>query len=159
LVPTALDTEGIVCTRCGDVAFRLVDGPSLLVHADDGALQGTTKEVGVSVQQARPGIVRVGLFFASYGRSGCTIAPDLRRVRIAPDGTGATTFTLALTPDIAPHGYYMTAFGVQDLAVSIARRNYGVLAADDVQAAEDVQAADDVVVAMGSAPAGRSRSC
>lgn len=130
LVPTALDYEGVVCTRCGDVAFRLADSPSLLIHAEDGVVQGTTNEVRVAVHQARPGILRLGLFFASYGRSGCKIDPDLRKVRIAPDGTGEATFTLTLTPDIPPHGYYMTAFAVQDLAVSIARRNFGVLAAE-----------------------------
>ncbi|MEU6983124.1 hypothetical protein ABZ946_06835 [Streptomyces sp. NPDC046324] len=131
LVPTSLDFEGVVCTRCGDVAFRLFDSPSLLIHAEDGAEQGTTNEVRVAVRDARPGILRLGLFFASYGRAGCTIEPDLRKVRIAPDGTGETTFTLTLDPGIPPHGYYMTAFAVQDLAVSIARRNFGVLAAEN----------------------------
>ncbi|GGT82703.1 MULTISPECIES: hypothetical protein [Streptomyces] len=131
LVPTSLDFEGVVCTRCGDVAFRLFDSPSLLVHAEDGAEQGTTNQVRVAVRDARPGILRLGLFFASYGRAGCTIEPDLRKVRIAPDGTGETTFTLTLAPGIPPHGYYMTAFAVQDLAVSIARRNFGILAAEN----------------------------
>lgn len=131
LVPTALDTEGVVCTRCGDVAFRLLDSPSLLIHSEDGALQGAANEVRVAVREARPGILRLGLTFASYGRAGCTIEPELRKVRIAADGTGETTFTLTLSPEIPPHGYYMTAFAVQDLAVSIARRNFGVLSAAD----------------------------
>lgn len=129
LVPTALDTEGIICTRCGDVAFRLADSPSLLVYAPEEARQGSAVQVRVAVGDARPGILRLGLFFASYGRAASTITPELRKVRIGAGGTGEAEFTLALAPEIAPHGYYMTAYAVQDLAVTIARSNIGVLPA------------------------------
>jgi hypothetical protein len=127
LVPTALDTEGIVCTRCGDVAFRLPDSPSLLLHTEEVAVQGSTLQVRVALRDARPGILRVGLFFAAYGRDECTIAPDLRKVRIGAGGEGEAEFTLTLAPDMSCQGYYMTAYAVQDLAVSIARRNFGVV--------------------------------
>lgn len=129
LVPTALDTEGVVCTRCGDVSFRLPDAPALQVHTEEVAVQGTTQQVKVTVREARPGILRLGLFFAAYGRQECTITPDLRKVRIGAGGEGEAEFTLTLAPDMSCQGYYMTAFAVQDLAVSIARRNFGVLPA------------------------------
>jgi hypothetical protein len=131
VVPTALDTEGVICTRCGDVALLLPGAHSLLIHAEDEALQGSTLQVRVAVRDARPGILRLGLFFASYGRAGCTIAPDLHKVRIGPSGEGEAVFTLSLTADIPPHGYYMTAFAVQDLGVSLARRNFGILSAPE----------------------------
>ena len=129
LVPTALDTEGIICTRCGDVAFRLANSPSLLVHTQEEARQGSTVQVNVAVRDARPGMLRLGLFFASYGRAGCTITPELLKVRIGLGGHGEAEFSLTLAPDAAPQGYYMTAYAVQDLAVTIARRNFGVMPA------------------------------
>ncbi|WP_430791123.1 hypothetical protein [Actinoplanes sp. G11-F43] len=129
LVPTALDTEGVICTRCGDVAFRLPGSPSLMIHTEEQAEQGSSVAVRVVVGDARPGTVRVGLFFASYGRAGCTITPELRKVRIGATGAGETEFTLALAEEIPPHNYYMTAYAVQDLAVTIARRNFGIMPA------------------------------
>ncbi|GAA1371308.1 hypothetical protein [Catellatospora chokoriensis] len=129
LVPTALDTEGVICTRCGDVAFRLNDSPSLLIYTDEQAPAGATVQVRVAVREARPGILRLGLFFASYGRAGCTITPELQKVRIGSDGTGQAEFALTTDAEIPPHNYYMTAYAVQDLAVTIARRNFGVMPA------------------------------
>ena len=126
LVPTALDAEGIICTRCGDVAFRLSDSPSLLVYTEEEATQGSKVQVRIAVNDARPGTVRAGLFFAKYGRAECTFTPKLRKVCIGPKGDGEAEFTLALAPDMAPQGYYMTAYAVQDLAVTIALRNFGV---------------------------------
>jgi hypothetical protein len=129
LVPTALDTEGILCMRCGDVSFRLPDAPMLLVHADEEVPQGGTLPVRVAVHDARPGAIRVGLHVASYGRAFCTVAPSLGRVRAGADGNGEAEFTLTLTPEISPHAYYVTAFAVQDLAVTTARRHFGVVPA------------------------------
>ena len=70
----------------------------------------------------------MGLFFAAYGREECTITPDLRKVKIGAGGEGQAEFTLTLAGDMACQGYYMTAYAVQDLGVSIARRNFGVVA-------------------------------
>jgi len=127
LVPTALDAEGIICTRCGDVGFRLFDSPSLLVYTEEEALQGSKVQVRVAVSDARPGTLRLGLFFAKYGRAECTFTPEMRKVHIGSKGDGEAEFTLTLAPDMAPMGYYMTAYAVQDLAVTIALRNFGVM--------------------------------
>lgn len=126
LVPTALDTEGVICTRCGDVALRLPGAPSLLIHAEEDLLQGSTQQVRVVVRDARPGTIHLGLFVAKYGREYCTVAPDLQKVEIGPEGDGETEFTLEVVPYAAPMAYYMTAYAIQDLAVTIARRPYGV---------------------------------
>lgn len=127
LVPTALDTEGIICMRCGDVAYRLPDAPSLLLHADEQVLQGGTLQVRVVVRGARPGMNRLGLYVARYGRADCTVAPDLRKVRTGAEGDGEAEFTVTVAPDTSPMDYYMTAYAVQDLAVTTARRHFGVV--------------------------------
>jgi hypothetical protein len=133
LVPTALDTEGIICMRCGDVAFRLPDAPSLLIHADEEAPQGGTLSVRVVVRNGRHSAILVGLHVASYARAFCTITPALRRVRASEEGDGEAQFTLTLAPHISPHAYYMTAFAVQDLAVTTALRHFGVVPATSME--------------------------
>lgn len=40
---------------------------------------------------------------------------------------GEAEFTLTLAPDISPMGYHMTAYAVQNLAVTTARRHFGVV--------------------------------
>jgi hypothetical protein len=131
LVPTALDTEGVICTRCSDVAFRLPGGPSLLIHAEEDLLQGSIQQVRVEVRDARPGTIHLGLFVAKYGREYCTVTPNLQRVDIGPQGDGETEFTLTVLPYAAPMAYYLTAYAVQDLAVTMARHPYGVFPAPD----------------------------
>ncbi|NJP65305.1 hypothetical protein HCJ92_03155 [Streptomyces sp. ventii] len=131
LVPTALDTEGVICTRCSDVSFRLPTGPSLRIHAEEDLLQGSDQQVRVEVHDARPGIVHLSLFVAKYGREYCTVAPQLRRVDIGPQGHGETEFTLTVARYAAPMAYYLTAYAVQDLAIAMARHPYGVFPASD----------------------------
>lgn len=63
------------------------------------------------------------------GHAHCTIAPQLRRFRVGADGAGESEFTLTLAPDTAPQAYHMTAYAVQDLAVTTARRHFGVVPA------------------------------
>lgn len=134
LVPTALDTEGIICMRCGDVAYRLPGAPFLLLCADEDVPQGGTFDVRVVVRNGRPGAVRVGLYVASFARAFCTVTPELRKVRVNAEGDGETQFTLTLAPHISPHAYYMTAFAVQDLAVTKACRHFGVFPATAMEA-------------------------
>lgn len=129
LVPTALDVEGIICMRCGDVHFRLPDAPFLLLYTDEEVRQGGTLQVRVVVHSARPGIMRLGLHIAKYGRDECTITPDVRKVRINAKGDGEAEFTLTLKPDAPAQAYHMTAYAVQDLAVTKARRHFGVVPA------------------------------
>lgn len=130
LVPTALDVEGVICTRCGDVAFRLPDAPHLLLHVDgDPVPQGGTLQVRAVVRDARPGVVRLSLHVARYGRADCTVAPNPRKLRIGTTGTGEAEFTLTLAPHVAAQAYYVTAYAVQDLAVTTARRHFGVVPA------------------------------
>jgi hypothetical protein len=129
LVPTALDTEGVICLRCGDVEYRLPDAPSLLLHADENVHPGGTLQVRAVVRGARPGAMRVGLFIAHFARTKCTITPDRQKVRIGASGDGEVEFTLTLAPDTRPMAYYMAGYGVQDLAVTMARRHFGVLPA------------------------------
>lgn len=131
LVPTALDTEGIICLRCGDVHFRLPDAPFLLLHTDEEVPQGGTLQVRVVVHSARPGMMRLGLHVAKYGRDDCTVTPDARKVRISAKGDGETEFTLTAAPDAPAQGYHMTAYAVQDLAVTTARRHFGVVPAPE----------------------------
>ncbi|MFJ5026830.1 hypothetical protein ACIQB5_01810 [Streptomyces sp. NPDC088560] len=127
LVPTALDTECVICPRCGDVSFRLPGSPELLIHADDKVTRGGTLQVRVAVRGARPGPVRLGLYVPRYLRADCTVAPALRKIRATPDEDREAEFTLTPAPGTTPQAYYLTAYAVQDLAVTTARRHFGVL--------------------------------
>lgn len=130
LVPTALDIEGVICMRCGDVSFRLPDGPSLLLDVDaEEIAQGEEFGVRVAVGDARPGAVRLSLHVARYGRDDCTVTPAVRRAKIGADGTGRAEFTVTVSPGAAAQAYYVTVYAVQDLAVTTARRHFGVVPA------------------------------
>ena len=120
LVPTALDAEGIICTRCGDV------GSACPIHRPCWStprkrhLQGSKVQVRVAVNDARPGTAARRSFLRQVRARGMHIHSEMRKVCIGPKGDGEAEFTLALAPDMAPQGYYMTAYAVQDLAVTIA---------------------------------------
>ena len=97
--PTALDIEGVICMRCGDVSFRLPDAPSVLLQVDHEEVpQGGTLQVRAMVRGARRGVVRLSLNVARYGRADCTVAPDVRKARIGAEGDGAAEFTVTMTP-------------------------------------------------------------
>ncbi|MFG2719238.1 hypothetical protein ACGFW5_13235 [Streptomyces sp. NPDC048416] len=130
LVPTALDTECVICPRCGDVSFRLPDSPALSVHAEDDVSQGGTLRVRVAVRGSRSGPVRVGLFVPGYLRANCEVSPRLRKIRATADGEREADFTLTVQPGTPPQAYYLTAFAVQDLALTTARRHFGVVPAE-----------------------------
>lgn len=134
LVPTALDTENITCMRCGDVSCRLLDAPSLLLHADEEAPQGGTLDVRVVVRNGKRGNIPVSLHVASYGRAFCKVTPALRKVRANAEGIGEARFTLTMAADMLPHAYHVTAFAVQDLALTTARRHFGVVPAAKIEA-------------------------
>ena len=116
--------------RCGDVSFRLPDAPSVLLQVDHEEVpQGGTLQVRAMVRGARRGVVRLSLDVARYGRADCTVAPDVRKARIGAEGDGAAEFTVTMTPDAAAQAYYVTAYAVQDLAVTTARHHFGVVPA------------------------------
>ncbi|GLX21379.1 hypothetical protein [Streptomyces lavendulae] len=129
LVPTALDTECVVCPRCGDVSLRLPGAPTVLIHADDEVPRGGTLRVRLVVRGARTGPLRVGVHVPRYLRAACAVEPALQRIRVMPDEDREAEFTLSLSADTSPQAYYLTAFAVQDLAVTMARRHFGVVPA------------------------------
>ncbi|MCX5246707.1 hypothetical protein OG895_15955 [Streptomyces sp. NBC_00201] len=127
LVPTALDTECVICPRCGDVSLRLPGAPTVLIHADDEAPQGGTLRVRLVVRGARTGPLRLGVYVPRYLRADCAVEPALHRIRVAPDEDREAEFILSLSADTSPQAYYLTAYAVQDLAVTMARRHFGVV--------------------------------
>ncbi|MBQ0986319.1 hypothetical protein KBZ10_17730 [Streptomyces sp. F63] len=127
LVPTALDTECVVCVRCGDVAFRVPESPRVWIEAADEVATGGTLDVRVRVRGTRRGPVRVGVFVPRYLQ--CTIAPAHRRIRTSPDREQDGEFSLTLSPDTPAQAYYLTAYAVQDLGLSTTRRHFGVVPA------------------------------
>lgn len=127
LLPHILDTLCVVCMRCGDVTFRVPEAPHLLAYAADEVEQGGVLEVRASLTAARPGPVRLGLFLPSYLRDDTTVEPARVKVRASDDRARDVVFTVRFAPDTAPQAYYFTVFAVQDLAVSTARRHFGVV--------------------------------
>ncbi|MGW5735276.1 MULTISPECIES: hypothetical protein [Streptomyces] len=127
LLPHVLDTLCVVCMRCGDVTFRVPDAPQLLAYAADEVEQGGVLEVRASLTAARPGPVRLGLFLPSYLRDDTTVEPERIKVRASGDRAKDVVFQVRFAPDTAPQAYYFTVFAVQDLAVSTARRHFGVV--------------------------------
>ncbi|MGW7066375.1 hypothetical protein ACWGII_35505 [Streptomyces sp. NPDC054855] len=131
LLPHILDTLCVVCMRCGDVTFRVPDAPQLLAYAADEVEQGGVLEVRASLTAARPGPVRLGLFLPSYLRDDTTVEPERIKVRGSDDRARDVVFKVRFAPDTAPQAYYFTVFAVQDLAVSTARRHFGVVPGHD----------------------------
>ncbi|MFD3573043.1 hypothetical protein [Streptomyces sp. NPDC058644] len=127
LLPHILDTVCVVCMRCGDVTFRVPDAPHVLAYAADEVQQGGVLEVRASLTAARPGPVRLGLFLPSYLRDDTTVEPARVKVRASDEHARDVLFRVRFAPDTAPQAYYFTVFAVQDLAVSTARRHFGVV--------------------------------
>ncbi|MFE3762100.1 hypothetical protein ACFXPI_10095 [Streptomyces sp. NPDC059104] len=120
------DVEVIVCLRCGDGYFRFADGPRLTTTSPRTLHPGNPLGVTLDLAQARPGTVHYGLLtlpiFSDY-----TLTDPLRSASVAVDGGFSDSFTLETGPGIVPQGYYYTVFAVQDLSISIARHNFGVV--------------------------------
>ncbi|MEU1419907.1 hypothetical protein [Kitasatospora sp. NPDC005751] len=127
LLPHILDTTCAVCMRCGDVTFRLPDSPALLAHAPDEVEQGGVLEIRAMVTATRSGPVRLGLFVPSYLREDTTVEPVTTRLRLTGGRPEEVGFRVRFAADTAPQAYYFTVFAVQDLAVSTARRHFGVV--------------------------------
>lgn len=127
LLPHILDTTCAVCMRCGDVTFRAPDAPALLAHAADEVEQGGLLEVRADLLASRPGPVRLGLFVPTYLRQDTTVEPATVKVRGSAEEHRDVTFRVRFAPGTAPQAYYFTVFAVQDLAVSTARRHFGVI--------------------------------
>ncbi|MEU2873267.1 hypothetical protein ABZ769_29380 [Streptomyces olivoreticuli] len=127
LLPHILDTTCAVCMRCGDVTFRVPDAPELLAFAADEVEQGGVLEVRASLTASRTGPVRLGLFVPTYLREDTVAEPATVKVK----GTGGhpqdVHFQVRFAAATAPQAYYFTVFAVQDLAVSTARRHFGVV--------------------------------
>ncbi|WP_338930793.1 hypothetical protein WEB32_04165 [Streptomyces netropsis] len=127
LLPHILDTTCAVCMRCGDVTFRVPDAPALLAYADDEVEQGGVLEVRASLTVSRPGPVRLGLFVPTYLREDVTVEPATAKVRGSAERPRDVSFRVRFAAGTAPQAYYFTVFAVQDLAVSTARRHFGVV--------------------------------
>ncbi|MBO1416861.1 hypothetical protein [Streptomyces sp. FH025] len=127
LLPNVLDTTCAVCMRCGDVTFRLPEAPALLAYAADEVRQGGVLEVRASLTAARTGPVRLGLFVPTYLREDTAVEPEVAKVRAVGGQPQDVHFQVRFDPATAPQAYYFTVFAVQDLAVSTARRHFGVL--------------------------------
>ncbi|MDH6708145.1 hypothetical protein P3T27_004884 [Kitasatospora sp. MAA19] len=127
LLPQVLDTTCAVCMRCGDVTFRLPEAPSLLAYSADEVEQGGFLEVRAVLNAARTGPVRLGLFVPTYLREDARVEPELVKVRATGGQPQYVVFRVRFDPATAPQAYYFTVFAVQDLAVSTARRHFGVL--------------------------------
>ncbi|MGK5640700.1 hypothetical protein ACSNOK_20645, partial [Streptomyces sp. URMC 126] len=127
LLPQILDTTCAVCMRCGDVTFRVPEAPRLWAYAADEAEQGGVLDVRAELTAARPGPVRLGLFVPTYLREDTTVEPLTVKVRGSADGPRDVAFRVRFAPGCAPQAYYFTVYAVQDLAVSTARRHFGVV--------------------------------
>ncbi|MEV5239447.1 hypothetical protein AB0K89_10085 [Streptomyces cinnamoneus] len=127
LLPYVLDTTCAVCMRCGDVTFRVPAAPALLAYADDEVEQGGVLEVRAALTASRPGPVRLGLFVPTYLREDTVVEPRTVKVRGTADGARDVTFRVRFAAGTAPQAYYFTVYAVQDLAVSTARRHFGVV--------------------------------
>ncbi|MFF2924522.1 hypothetical protein ACFVTP_19320 [Streptomyces celluloflavus] len=127
LLPHVLDTVCVVCLRCGDVTFRVPGAPELLAYADDAVPAGGVLEVRAVLTAARPGPVRLGLFVPGYLRADTVVEPAVTKVKGSDKEARDVTFRVRFAPDTAPQAYYFTVFAVQDLAVSTARRHFGVV--------------------------------
>ncbi|MFI1367433.1 hypothetical protein [Streptomyces griseochromogenes] len=127
LLPHILDTVCVVCLRCGDVTFRVPDSPQLLAFAADEVPAGEVLEVRAELTAARPGPVRLGLFVPTYLREDTVVEPAIVKVRGSDRTTRDVTFRVRFAERTAPQAYYFTVFAVQDLAVSTARRHFGVV--------------------------------
>lgn len=127
LLPHVLDTVCVVCLRCGDVTFRVPDSPELLAFAADEVPAGGVLEVRAELTAARPGPVRLGLFVPTYLREDTVVEPAIVKVKGSDRTTRDVTFRVRFAEGTAPQAYYFTVFAVQDLAVSTARRHFGVV--------------------------------
>ncbi|MCA6091272.1 hypothetical protein LE181_03695 [Streptomyces sp. SCA3-4] len=127
LLPYVLDTTCAVCMRCGDVTFRVPGAPALLAYAEDEVEQGGVLEVRAALTASRPGPVRLGLFVPTYLRDDTVVEPRTVKVRGTADRARDVTFRVRFAAGTAPQAYYFTVFAVQDLAVSTARRHFGVV--------------------------------
>ncbi|SNY53578.1 hypothetical protein [Paractinoplanes atraurantiacus] len=125
--PTALDTVCVLCERCGDVTLRLTGAPELAVEAPAKVAAGGVLPVRLRVTGARPGPVRVGVYVPRYLRGDCVVEPAQARLRVsAGRPTPTAEFTLTMAADVPPQAYYLTAYGVQDLGLSLTRWDFGV---------------------------------
>ncbi|SHF88033.1 hypothetical protein [Streptoalloteichus hindustanus] len=129
LLPHVLDTTCVVCMRCGDVVFRIPDSPELWADAAEEAPHGGELVVRLRVRGSRRGPAQLGLFVPTYLRTACAVDPVTTRVRLSPDEEREVRFTLRFAEDTSPQAYYFTAYVVQDLAITTARRHFGVVPA------------------------------
>ncbi|MFF3766429.1 hypothetical protein ACFYYR_20425 [Streptomyces sp. NPDC001922] len=130
LVPTALDTVCTVCIRCGDMAYRTGGAPEVRVKAAAEEVRaGETLHARVRIRAERRGPVRIGMFVPRHLRSDCTVTPSATKVRAAAGQWHEAEFSLAVDAGAHPQAYYFTAFAVQDLGLSVARWDFGVLPA------------------------------
>ncbi|MFE7539339.1 hypothetical protein [Streptomyces platensis] len=127
LLPHVLDTVCVVCLRCGDVTFQVPDAPQLLAFAPDEVPVGGVLEIRARLTAARPGPVRLGLFVPAYLREDTVVEPATTKVRGSGEHAQDVSFRVRVADNTPPQAYYFTVFAVQDLAVSTARRHFGVV--------------------------------
>jgi len=126
LIPRVLDTEALVCLRCGDVTFGLSTSPRILAFAEDHVSAGKELDVEVRISGGRDGAARVGLFVPPYLREHASCTPQLERTKLRSGEESVVNFRLSIGTDTPPQAYYFTVFAVQDMAISTARRHFGV---------------------------------
>jgi hypothetical protein len=129
LVPTALDTVCTLCVRCGDMACRLVGSPELRVKAEETVHTGGTLHARVQLRSERRGPVRIGVFVPRHLRSDCTVSPPQSKIRATTGQWHEAEFSLVVDAGAHPQAYHFTAFAVQDIGLSTARWDFGVLPA------------------------------
>ncbi|MBV9022712.1 MAG: hypothetical protein JO362_02625 [Streptomycetaceae bacterium] len=127
LLPHILDTVCVVCLRCGDVVFRVPDAPELQAYAPDEVAAGEVLDVRAQLTAMRPGPVRLGLFVPSYLRDDSVVEPAVTKIKGSDRETREVSFQVHVAPRTAPQAYYFTIFAVQDLAITTARRHFGVV--------------------------------
>jgi len=126
-IANVLDTNALVCFRCGDVCFEMNKGPQVSAAAQDLIASGGTLSVEIEVTAGRSGPVQIGLFLPVYMRQGNRPEVAWSKVK-AKQGVPATVqASIEVSPETAPQAYYFTAFAVQDLGISTVRRHFGVV--------------------------------
>ena len=79
--------------------------------------------------------MRVGLFVPGHLRANCRVSPGPQKVRATAEEDREAHFTLAVAPGTPSQAYHLTALAVQGLALTTARRHFGIVPAEGARTA------------------------
>jgi hypothetical protein len=127
IVPSVLNTDAVICFRCGDKQFFMSGGPFIDTSGATKVNAGGSLSISVKVIANESGPVHVGWFVPVYIRDNISEQPVLKKKNLKAGEEAVFEFDLKFTPEIPAQAYYVTAFCVQNLAVSTSREHFQVL--------------------------------